>query len=308
MSQTTILCADPDPEELAATAADLRRSLGDVEVVTAASLSTARELLRDRTVDCIVTEYEFPEGTGLDLTERVRDVEPDAGCFLYTTADPGVLRDDDHEATIVEYVNKEAPDAGEELTTLVDATVASRAQTSYPLPRDEDDRIAALEAYDFTGDDLRTTVEKMTDLAARHFDAPKASVNLVREHTQEYLACHGADWTPGEREDSICTYALVDDDPVTFVEDAREDPRFAENEELRRLDIRAYAGAALETARGLQIGTLCVYDDEPRSFTDDDAAFLGALADAVMDVIELHTEVSELRRDEAELESGGDRR
>jgi hypothetical protein len=84
---------------------------------------------------------------------------------------------------------------------------------------------------------------------------PLASVNVITEHTQEFLACHGADWTPTAREDSVCTY-LVDDADVTVIEGLHDDPRFCDNQAIRDLDIRFYAGAVLATADGYPLGTL----------------------------------------------------
>lgn len=123
------------------------------------------------------------------------------------------------------------------------------------------------------------------------------SVNLIREHSQQFLACHGADWTPTPREDSICTYAIVEDDDVTVVEDVKADPRFEHNESLDDMNIRSYAGADLTTPDGLTIGTLYAYDAEPRTFTDDDREYLSTLADVTVTVLDLHLEVAQLREE-----------
>ncbi|UPW02329.1 GAF domain-containing protein [Halorussus gelatinilyticus] len=144
-------------------------------------------------------------------------------------------------------------------------------------------------------------MERITDLAARHLDVPKASINLIKEHSQEFLVCHGADWTPTHREDSICTYAIVEDGPVAVVEDVKEDPRFADNESIDDLGIRSYVGADLTTAEGLPIGTLCAYDEKPRTFSADDREFLATLADVAMTVLGLHHEVTELRDERSDL-------
>lgn len=153
---------------------------------------------------------------------------------------------------------------------MVAATLELRSHTAYPLPRNEDDRLAALESFALDSEALREALERVTDLPARHFDVQTASVNAIEERTQTFLVCHGADWTETSREDSICTYAIVDDDPVTVIEDTATDPRFEHNETLQELGIQFYAGADL-TVDGLTLGTLCVYDDEPRSFDDGTA-------------------------------------
>lgn len=278
----------------------------DVTFVTAESVAAATETLAARDVDCVVTEYDLPDGNGLEVAERVRDEQPDAGCVLYTETDRTEIETEEAGGTVAEFVPKGFPDAAEELWRVVEFTVESAAQTAYPLPQDEAERLDALDAYELDPETLQPDVQRLTDLAARHFDAPQASVNLIEEHSQQFLACHSTDWTPTSREDSICTYTILDEGEVTVIEDVKADPRFADNQSLEELGIRSYAGANLTTEEGLSIGTLCVYDDEPRTFSADDRAFLGTLADVAMSVIDLRHEVSELESESTAPAQGGE--
>ncbi|MDZ7701221.1 MAG: GAF domain-containing protein [Halobacteriales archaeon] len=120
----------------------------------------------------------------------------------------------------------------------------------------------------------------MTELAARHFGVGRASVNLIEADTQTFLACHGADWSSTPREASICTYAIVDEEPVTVIEDLTQDPRFAASDGLSGHGIRFYAGADV-TADGVTDGTLCVYGEEPMGFDGEAREYLALLADQV---------------------------
>ncbi|UPV73450.1 GAF domain-containing protein [Halorussus limi] len=301
MSGLTIVCVDPDESAREETLAQLRDAGDAPTLVTAESLAAAEERVRDRDVDCVVTEHDLPDGTGLELAARVRDFRPSVGCVLYTAADREQLATDEFGDPVAEYVAKDAPNAAEQLRNVVAFTGSFRTQTAYPLPQNETDRLAALEAYELDPETLQDDVERITDLAARHLDVPMASVNLIKEHSQEFLVCHGANWTPTNREDSICTYAIVEDGPVAVVEDVKEDPRFAENRTLDDLGIRSYAGADLRTSDGLAIGTLCAYGEEPRTFSESDREFLATLADVTMTVLELHHEVTQLQRDPADL-------
>ncbi|MFC4449702.1 GAF domain-containing protein [Halorussus aquaticus] len=293
----TVLCVDPDDSARAETAELLRTEATDLRVLQAASLADAVRELNDEEVDCVVTEYELPDGTGLELAARARDVRPDIGCVLYTATDRAALDTDETTETVTEYVAKDGQNSGETLWNLVDFTSAFRPQTPYPMPQDEEERLDALDAYDVDAATLQTDVERITDLAAQYLDVPMASVNMIREHSQQFLVCHGADWTPTPREDSICTYAIVEDGDVTVIEDVKADPRFEHNESLDDMNIRSYAGADLTTSDGLTIGTLCAYDEEPRTFTDDDREYLSTLADVTVNVLDLHLEVAQLKED-----------
>lgn len=282
-----VLYVDPD-DETAHAVADGLRDAGHESVTLAASVEDAVSRLADYRVDCLVTEYALPDGTGLELVDRVRDVAPDTVCLLYTAADADDIPTDGAAQVVDWYFKASTPPA--QLAAMVESAVSLRSHTAYPLPEDEGDRLAALETFDFDSEALGEALERITDLAARHFGVRTASVNAIEERTQTFLACHGADWSETAREDSICTYAIVDDDPVTVVEDTAADPRFEDNETLKELGIRFYAGADL-TTDGFTIGTLCVYDDVPRSFSDEDRDYLALLAEEAGHVLTIHREL-----------------
>jgi PAS domain S-box-containing protein len=71
------------------------------------------------------------------------------------------------------------------------------------------------------------------------------------------------------------------------VEDLSEDPRFADEYYVTGdLHLRFYAGAPLSTSDGYRIGTLCIYDREPRSPRADLLDDLEDLAGTAMDLLE----------------------
>jgi CheY-like chemotaxis protein len=311
MTETTVLYVDPDEAARERTLDDLRRTVPGLRLLSAPSCDAAMDLLADHDLDCVVTEHELPDGTGLDLASALRTRSPSTACILYTDADRSAIERGADEDVVVEYVDSDAPDAGEQLARLVEVTTRHHAQTAYPLPQAESERLDVLETYDLDTDALQADLSRLTDLASAYFDVPMASVNIIEERSQEFLACHGGDWSATTREDSICTYAIVEGDGVTVIEDVQSDPRFADNEELQELGIRSYAGATLTTDDGLAIGTLCVYDDEPRSFSSEAVAYLDSLSEVVMRFVELHQEVGTLCNgaeadDEADESAGGD--
>ncbi|MEZ3143702.1 hypothetical protein [Halobaculum sp. MBLA0143] len=90
MQPHRLLVVDPDDETRAETAADLRAELPEwvtVETLGTAEAATAT-LGETPPVAAVVTEYELPDGTGLDVIGAAAEAVPDAGCILYTDADP----------------------------------------------------------------------------------------------------------------------------------------------------------------------------------------------------------------------------
>lgn len=292
MSDAVIRCVDPDE----ATRMEMIDELGseldslDPTFEAAGSIADAEAFLEDGTVDCVLSEYDLPDGTGLDLVDRVRSIAPDTSCILFTAADHETITTDATHDAITEYQNRDAPRAFERLAGLVRTAIPDGSQTSYPLPQNESERIAALRTHDLDADAVRESLGGITDLAGEHFGVEKASINVIDEHSQDFLVCYGdaKRWESTDREESICTFTILEEDPVMMVGDVRDDPRFEANEGLAELGIRAYMGASIRSPSGVAIGTLCVYDDEPRTFSRGDRSYLHALAQVASDLIEAH--------------------
>ena len=312
-----VLCVDPDEDARTETVERLRGELADMDPTVEAvdGIAGAERALDAGGVDCVVTEYDLPDGTGFELVETVESRAPDAGCVLYTGADLDRIDTSGLAGSITEFVGKGSVFGAERLTDLVRTTVERRAQATYPVPQSEEERVAALRTYDLDDPDLQASLDRVTDLAAAHFDVDIASINIITEHSQEFLACYGAteEWETMDREDSICTFTILEDDVMT-VEDVTEDPRFESRaDELLELGIHSYMGANLTTDSGLSIGPLCIYDDQPRSFSAADRAYLRDLAAIAMDLVELHSRVAVAESapgtdPDRGSESGGDRR
>jgi GAF domain-containing protein len=288
-----LLCVDPDENARTETVERLRSGLDglDLTFVSCASLAEAEDALSPA-IAAIVTEYDIDGGTGVELITRADEVCPDAGCVLYTGTDPDAINTAALGDALTEYVGKTSLFGDDRLTQLVRTIVEERRGASYPVPQMEAERINALHSYDLDNEELHDALDRLTDLAAAHFDVAIASINIIDEHSQEFLACHGSatEWESMDREASICTFTILEDDDVMIVEDVTEDPRFeSRSEALIGMGIRSYMGASLIAPSGLRIGSLCVYDDEPRSFGPGGKEYLSDLAATAMELIELHT-------------------
>lgn len=283
MPTRTVLCVDPDGAARSETAAALS-ALPGLAVEEADGLAGATDALAG--VDCVVSEYDLPDGSGLDLFARARESVPDATLVLFTAADLSEIDTAASGEAVAEYVPKDGPDARERLASLVEHGVATGTQTAYPLPDDEEERLDALSAYALDTAALDEAIDRLTDLARAALGVPMAGVGVVAAHEQRFLACRGVDLDRVPREETVCTYAMLERE-VTVVEDLQADPRFEANDDLRELGIRAYASANLTTPEGRVLGTFCVYDREPRSFDDRERALLETLAAEATDQLEL---------------------
>ena len=284
-----LLCVDADAAARRRTAETLRET--GFDVTEASSLDVAREHVADAP-DAVVTEQSLPDGTGLELVREVREAVPDTPCVLFSDMSIGEIDTEAFADVVVEYVPKDAPDARAELVDLLEHSLAFGSQTAYPLPENEESRLAALERYAVDPTALGASFDRLTELATELFDVDAAAVGLIDAHEQRFLACHGISLDTMDREDTVCTYAILDDD-VTVIEDVRADPRFEENEGLQASEIRFYASTSLRTPEGEAIGTFCVYDDTPREFSARDRELLDLLGEEAMEQLTLRRRLRE---------------
>jgi len=282
-----ILCVDPDAAARERTAGALADA--GFEVGSAGGLADARDLLDDgATVDALVTEHDLGDGTGLELAATVREAAPDAACVLFTATPLDDVDTDAFGTVVSEYVRKMGDEDADrtELVRVVEHALAFRSQTAYPLPDHEDARVAALDQYAADPAELGDSLDRLTALATELFDVDAAAVGIIDAHSEEFLSCHGVSFGAMDREDTVCTHAILDDG-VTVIEDVRDDPRFADNERLVEADIRFYAGAPIVTPDGHAIGVFCLHDGEPRELTARDTELLSMLGDEAMDQLTL---------------------
>jgi hypothetical protein len=133
--------------------------------------------------------------------------------------------------------------------------------------------------------------DRLTKLAAKLLNAPVALVSLVDDERQFFKSCVGLaePWNSAREtplSHSFCRHALSAAEPLV-IEDARSHPLVRDNLAIRDLDVVAYAGVPLITASGHALGTLCVIDHQPRSWTSDQIETLKTLTAAVVSEIEL---------------------
>jgi PAS domain S-box-containing protein len=145
--------------------------------------------------------------------------------------------------------------------------------------------------------------DRLTRLAARVFNTPYAAISLIDADRQWFKSKVGLP----EREMSLAAafgaYTLAQPAPsVMTVADARADLRFAKNPLVTGPPfVRFYAGAVI-TVRGEKIGTLAVFDPEPRQgVSQGELDELIDLAGVVASLFDLKDESRVRARTAAEL-------
>lgn len=105
--------------------------------------------------------------------------------------------------------------------------------------------------------------QDLAAVAAGLFEVPVALVTLLDERDQWFKAAVGTDETHAPSADSFCAHTIAEGEAL-LVADARADPRFSSQPRVAGAPfLRFYAGVPL-IVDDQPIGTLCVFDVEPR--------------------------------------------
>jgi diguanylate cyclase (GGDEF)-like protein len=148
-----------------------------------------------------------------------------------------------------------------------------------PKPHDELERLTTLYALDVLDTLPSEPVERVVRMARRIFQVPTALVTFIDDERQWVMSGLGEPCDL-DRSTSFCGYAILGPDVMT-VPDAKADPRFSDNPFVAAdASLRFYAGAPL-TLGGRRIGTICLFDNEPRDLSEDEREILRDLASTV---------------------------
>ena len=160
----------------------------------------------------------------------------------------------------------------------------------------DEKRVAALHRYQVLDTPEESAFDRITELAARLFQAPIAVVSFVDRERQWFKSHFGLNIAETPREHSFCAHTILSD-LTMVVGDAAKDHRFRDRAMVvGNCRIRFYAGAPLINPEGHRIGTLAVMDTRPRSaFTEEEIASLADLAGVVMHELNLQRELANLR-------------
>jgi diguanylate cyclase (GGDEF)-like protein len=138
-------------------------------------------------------------------------------------------------------------------------------------PDNEQQRLKALDELGILYTPLESRFDRITRTICRMFYMPIAYVSLIDKDTQWIKSSNGLDLIDCPRDDSICTHTLLVDEYI-ICEDLTQDDRFKDNPFVTTgLKLRFYAGFTLKS-RGQNVGTLCMADDKPRKFNQEDIA------------------------------------
>ncbi|MET3123534.1 diguanylate cyclase (GGDEF)-like protein/PAS domain S-box-containing protein [Oxalobacteraceae bacterium GrIS 2.11] len=174
---------------------------------------------------------------------------------------------------------------------------------SAPIPDNEKDRLAALEALDVLDTAPEEEFNALVRIASAMCDVPVSLISLVDAERQWFKANVGLGASETPRNIAFCAHAILGED-IFEVPDTLDDVRFSDNPLVTEdPDIRFYAGAPIVLRDGNRVGTLCVIDRKPKQLNDTERSILRDLAAAASAALEGRRAVRQLGHVARQLQS-----
>ena len=181
------------------------------------------------------------------------------------------------------------------------------ATPAFLLPNDETERLQSLRAYNVLPALIEPLFDEFVALTAQVFSLPISLIAVVEEADVYYPANHGM---PGNdqqpRVEALCSTAIQQARAVVYHDLVLEGratipPEAARAAEVNKL--RFYAGALLRLPDQRLLGTLCIIDRQPRTFSADEQQVLDHIATVVSQAIAVrHTCLTQSRAGAAQWE------
>lgn len=158
--------------------------------------------------------------------------------------------------------------------------------TTVEMPANETKRMEALKKFNILDTPPDGAFDRITQLAAAIFKVPIAIISLVDTDRIWFKSHYGLAVNQINRDPGLCASAILSADAYV-VENAIEDHRSLSNPLVAgEFGLRFYAAVPLQTTDYYNLGTLCILDKTPRTFSADEKEILRRLAGIVMDEME----------------------
>ncbi len=144
-------------------------------------------------------------------------------------------------------------------------------------PPDEDRRLEHVRALGLLDTPPEERFERHMRLARRAFDCPVAIISLIDSDRQWLKTPSPLLDSECPRDVSVCAHTILRNGPLV-IEDLTSDALFADSVVARERHLRFYAGIPLRDGEGVAVGTLCLMDLNPRTFSDGDRSLLADMA------------------------------
>lgn len=173
--------------------------------------------------------------------------------------------------------------------------MADRLYTAPDIPEDEVERLEEVYGLNLLDTASELRFDRYTSLVADIFNFPIVLITFLDRDRQWFKSSCGLDLLETSRDVSFCGHT-INYGGVLVIPDTHKDPRFAGNPLVVGPPyIRFYAGSIVHGPRGKALGTLCVIDRIPRTFSEKQCGQLRQFSDLVENEIRHNYDLDVLR-------------
>lgn len=168
---------------------------------------------------------------------------------------------------------------------------------SYPIPEDEEARLAALDSYQIVDTMPEQQYDDIANLVSQICGTSISTVALLDRDRKWHKAKTGISKEAVPREFAICSHTILGREPV-IVNDTIEHEIFSTIGMVKNPPyVRFYAGVPLVNEDNFALGTLCAIDTLPKSLHAYQVDSLVSLARQVVALFDLHRTTLRLERE-----------
>jgi signal transduction histidine kinase len=151
-----------------------------------------------------------------------------------------------------------------------------------PIPENELSRLIGLSQLDLNYFKLNDDFKDLTNLAAKVAGTEMSLINIIDSYTQWSISSYGINTGQAPREESICQYTIMSDNPLE-ISDLSLDERFNSKDYVKKAPgLRYYYGLPLQISKGISIGALCMVDSKVKRLNKEQTELLTLIAESVV--------------------------
>lgn len=170
------------------------------------------------------------------------------------------------------------------------------------LPDNELQRLDVLRQYQLLDTLPENDYDDITKLISTICKVPISLITLLDSDRNFFKSHYGIPFNESPRNISFCGHAILESDDIFMIHDSRLDERFHDNPLVKELNAIFYAGVPLINPEGFALGTICVFDHQPRVLTDSQIDALIILSKQVVNLFESRRKNFILKKAKNELE------
>lgn len=148
----------------------------------------------------------------------------------------------------------------------------------YPVPADERERLAALDALGLANDNAEYRLDLLTEHLVKTTSFSACVMTFIGQNTAWIKSGYGLERGSAPRSQAICAHTICGDEPF-IVHDTLSDVRFSQFDAVRSgAMIRSYVGYPIIGSSGVRLGAICLLDTTPRRVTLKELTNLRSIA------------------------------